>query len=269
MVAATSTNSLGLLVWTLCIAVAFWLTQRFRNWLKIRRSTPGWRGIVAVLKTSLLDTLWDVGSTGVVVIVVWGVFIVRTVYDDHITLAAKVQHLQAFAKAESKYANELAQAQAKARQWQDAYTGVSKGEVVPDRILNREEMDRLHDELTKYARDSGNRKYSTAMIAPAFWRDQESAYLAAQLFRVFNGSKWNIRWEKETERSSVLQTAINMSPPVGVAIYTDDPHNQGLWIMWTLKDAGVDSYVATDTPSGFKGTLICVGYKQLFKPVQP
>jgi hypothetical protein len=60
-----------------------------------------------------------------------------------------------------------------------------------------------------------------------------------------------------------------MSSPVGVAIYSDDPHNQALWIMWTLKDAGVESYVEYNTPPGFKGTLICVGYKQQFKPVQP
>jgi len=30
-----------------------------------------------------------------------------------------------------------------------------------------------------------------------------------------------------------------------------EPHRQGTWIMWMLKDVGADSFVATDTPGGF------------------
>jgi hypothetical protein len=118
---------------------------------------------------------WEVASTG---------------YQHNQDMVKQVQGLLQFASSRDRFQHELNAAKADAGRWQDAYNGISKGEIVPDRILNREETDRLHDELTKYAMNSGDKKYSTARIAPAFWQDQESAYLAQQLFRAFNESKW-------------------------------------------------------------------------------
>jgi hypothetical protein len=265
LVSSTSTNNLGLFVWTLCIAVAFWLAQRFRRWLRIRKRIPGWKGVAAVIKTSLADTLWDLGSTALVVVIAWGCFVIKTIYDDHTALAASVLGLRAFAKAEPDYAHQLANAQAKADQWRDDYFKISKGEIVPDRYLNRDEMDQLHDKLKAYAKNSGDRKYSTVRIGPAFADDWEASHLAAQLLKVFHGAEWNIK--PDFSHKEVPLPLLMGSPP-GVAIFTDDPHNQGLWIMWILKDAGIDSYVAYDTPQGFKGTLICVEHKQQYEQVQ-
>jgi hypothetical protein len=213
-------------------------------------------GLVVLFATMILvygpQFLWEVAKTG---------------YEDRQSMVQQVQRLQPYAQDEKRFQHDLAGAVAKADHWQDAFNEISKGEIVPDRILNPEDTDRLHQKLTDYARNSGDRRYSTVAIAPAFYEDQESSHLALQLLRVFKESRWNAHWE--TAHSKPLMTRLNLSPPVGIAIYTDDPHNQGTWIMWMLKDVGVDSYVAEDTPEGFHGTLLCVGYKQNFKMVSP
>jgi hypothetical protein len=112
----------------------------------------------------------------------------------------------------------------------------------------------------------GTGNIQPARIGPAFYDDDESSYLALQLLRVFRESGWNVNWE--SSHPKILKSLLDLHP-VGVLIYTDDPHNQGAWLYWILKDLGVDAYVANDTPDGFRGTLICVGYKQLRKQVVP
>jgi hypothetical protein len=199
---------------------------------------------------------------------------IKTIYQDHqaatvtvLRLQNKIQHLQDYATREEQYHHELKAAQAKADHWRDAYTSISKGEIIPDRTLSKDDTDRLHGKLLDIARHAGDRKYSTVSIAPEFYDDEESAHLAAQLQRVFKDSEWNVKWEFPQRK--LLQPRLSASIPIGIAIYTDDPHNKGDSLVWMLKDVGLDSYVAPDTPEGFQETLICVGYKQMIKQVIP
>ncbi|MBB6144218.1 hypothetical protein HNQ77_002170 [Silvibacterium bohemicum] len=192
--------------------------------------------------------------------------IVRTVYTDHQQSVTTIERLQGFAVNESRYRQSLRESQAKAENWREAYTGISKGEAVPDRIISAENADRLHDKLAEYAKHSGDSKYSTVRIAPAFYEDRESTNLAMHLLKIFKDSHWSAKWEGS--HAEALRSLIYTSAP-GVAIYSDDPHNQAIWIMWILKDAGIDAYVAEDTPPGFKGTLVCVEYKQNQELIQP
>ncbi len=188
-------------------------------------------------------------------------------YVDHRESRDTIEHLRDFALREDLLERNLDAAQAKAGQWREAYTAISKGELVPDRILGFENTERLHGKLVEYAEHAGDKKYSTVKIAPAFYQDRESLELSFTLLKTFKDSKWRAEWEPA--HSKALTTQLNLSPPTGVAIYSDDPRNQGTWIMWMLKDVGVDSYVSESTPEGFSGTLICVGYKQSLKLVQP
>jgi hypothetical protein len=48
-------------------------------------------------------------------------------------------------------------------------------------------------------------------------------------------------------------------------IYSDDPQNQADWIRRMLKSVGVEAAVSINIPEGFKGTLLCVGYKQMLR----
>ena len=65
----------------------------------------------------------------------------------------------------------------------------------------------------------------------------------------------------QVTHSLVDCVALAIHMPLGVVIYTDN-QSKGSFIMWTLRDAGVDARVSLDVPAGFRGTMICVGNKQ-------
>jgi hypothetical protein len=273
MVTATSTNTLGFIIWTVALTIVGWLSAVVHSFLKRRKIEK--RGAFSfAIRESLTSGLLMLAGVAILTAGLWAICVVVTVYRDHQRLVAsnsdlsrKIQGLNDVAQHKEEMDRKVLEAQSKADNWQQAYAGISKGERVPDRAVSAEETDRLHTALANYAEHSGDRKYSTVRIAPAFYEDRESTNLALHLLRVFKDSHWNAQWEKE--HSKPLETSFNYSTPVGVAIYSDDPHNEATWIMWMLKDVGVDSYVAEDVPAGFKGTLICVGYKQNQEMIQP
>jgi hypothetical protein len=194
---------------------------------------------------------------------VWEV--ARTAYDDHGRLVRRVQHLQGYAENESRFQQDLLVAQAKANHWRDAYTSISKGETVPDRIMNRADMEKLHDKLEEYRKASKERKFSTVRISPAFPDDQESLHLAFNILKVFKDAHWNATWEAEhgKELSAILRSTL----PKGIVIFSDDPHVQADWIRIILSDVDVYTVISDRVPDGFKGTLVCIGYKE-FEPLK-
>jgi hypothetical protein len=266
MVAATSSSNIGLIIWTVSVAVGIWAAHRLKSWLEIRKRRPGWSGVSATLKSSLSETLWDLGATFLVVIVWWMVFVVRTVYFEHLSLSTQLNHLTYYAAHEEKYQYGLKEAQAKAERWIDAYTRISKGETVPDRIMNKEDTDRLHDGLEEYRKASKERRYSTIRIAPAFYGDQESSLLSQNLLKVFRGSHWNATWEPAHEKR--LTDLILSSRPTNIVIFSDDPHNEALWILHYLSGIGLLATISDRVPDGFKGTLVCIGYKMFYPSPQ-
>jgi hypothetical protein len=139
--------------------------------------------------------------------------VVKTAYVDHTNLAARVKHLQSYAANEEQFQRDLLEAQATAADWREAYTGISKGETKPDRVLNSFDTEHLRTQLVDYAKYSGDRKYSTVKIAPAFYDDQESLQFANQLLTIFANSHWSARWEGP--HSKALTTLLNLSRPVG------------------------------------------------------
>jgi hypothetical protein len=192
--------------------------------------------------------------------------VVRTVHDDHNRLVARVQHLQNYGKDEKQLHDDLDAAQAKANRWLDAYNRISKGETVPDRILSKEDTERLHDSLEEYKKASKDRRYSTVRIAPAFYGDLESTQLAQNLLKVFQGAHWDATWEMAHAKG--MANLIMISRPTNIIIYTDDPNNEAYWIMHMLSGIGLLATISNGVPDGFKGTLVCVGYKTFYPPPQ-
>jgi hypothetical protein len=190
----------------------------------------------------------------------------RMTYADHRMLGDRLEHLQGYAKKESQFQSDLSQAKAEAAHWRDAYTGTSHGERVPDRIMNREDTEKLHDKLKEYRLASKERKYSTVKIGPAFGDDRDSVQLADQLLRVFKDAGWNATWE--AKHSKELESSFRLSWPIGITIYSDDPNGEAFWIMRDLATIDLSSTVTDRLPSGFNGTLVCIGYKK-FDPPRP
>jgi hypothetical protein len=190
---------------------------------------------------------------------------IRVVYLDHQQNTATINRLAYFGAHEAQYRLDLNEAQAKASHWRDAYTAISKGEIVPDRIMNREDTEKLHDKLEEYKKASKERKYSTVKIRPAFPDDQESSNLSFQLLKTFKSAHWDV---KEGEHDKELTALFRASLPTGVVLFSDDPRNQAEWVKNMLKGVGIDTTISDRVPVGFKGTLICVGYK-MFKQLSP
>ena len=121
----------------------------------------------------------------------------------------------------------------------------------------------MHAELVQVATASRHAKQAESLkidICPAFYEDRESTHLAFQLFNVFKASAWDAKWP--TVHSKAMIAFFYAHNPVGVIIYTEDRNNQGDWLMWTMKDAGINTTVAPEMIPGLQGTLICVGNKQ-------
>jgi hypothetical protein len=192
--------------------------------------------------------LWAVASTG---------------YKEHGDTMSVASRLQEYAGKETQFQHELAEAKAKADNWRDAYNGISKDERVPDRILNAEETDKMHAELVQAAttaRNAKNMKSVRIEVNPAFYDDRESTHLAFQLFNLFKASHWDANWP--TVHGKTTSGFFHAHYPVGVIIYTDDRSINGDWLMWIMKDAGINATVAQEMVPGLQGTFICVGYKQ-------
>jgi hypothetical protein len=132
--------------------------------------------------------------------------------------------------------------------------------------MSREDTERLHDSLEEYKKASKERRYSTVRIAPAFYDDQESSQLSLNLLRVFRGAHWNATWASTHEKG--ITNLIMISRPTNIVIYSDDPKNEAYWTMHMLSGIGLLSTISDSIPDGFKGTLVCVGYKMFYPPPQ-
>lgn len=246
----TSPIVVSLLSALVSIGLMGWL----QGWTVFRRNVWENALITLIVPTAVLilvygpQFLWAVASMG---------------YKDHQDTVGVSLHLQKYAAKEGQFRRELAEAKARADNWRDAYNGISKGEIVPDRILNAEETDKMHAELVQVAtvaRRAKQTEYPKVEISPAFYEDRESAHLALQLFNIFKASTWDAKWPMV--HSKTMAAFLYAHPRVGVIIYTDDRSNKGDWLMWTLKDAGITATIAEDMIPGLQETLICVGNKQ-------
>jgi len=85
---ATSTNTLGFLVWSLLVAVLGWFIAAIIAWNNFRKQEGGWRAVAPALKASLKSGGVGVSIIVALAVVMWAILIVRTIYDDHMRLVA-------------------------------------------------------------------------------------------------------------------------------------------------------------------------------------
>jgi hypothetical protein len=84
MVSATSTNTLGFLVWTLALTIVTWGATVLEKWWRYRKDDSPFQ---KALRESWIPGLLELGAVIVLVIVVWWIFFIPvTVWRDHETL---------------------------------------------------------------------------------------------------------------------------------------------------------------------------------------
>lgn len=218
----------------------------------------------------------EAGAVLALVVVVFGIFSIRTIYSDHQLLSAATnnltqqtlklqQDLAANCKDDEQRLNQAAeqerQARYEARHWQDAYERISRGEMHPDRLLDHGDEDTLYSGL----RDIAKNMRPLPVIQIGSVQDREAQRVAFQILRSFFKAKLPITWQKEPNKE--LKAKIEYSLPVGITIWTDQPNSTGTFFYHVFHDAGLDTSV-NPNPSGvwpdLKGkVIIWVGYKQL------
>jgi|SRR5882762_1895500 len=94
MVRATGTTTLGFLLWTLALAIVTWVATIASKWVELKRqksSTP----LELAITGSLLSIAFEAGAVLALVSMVFGVFSIRTLYNDHQALVCANRTLAA------------------------------------------------------------------------------------------------------------------------------------------------------------------------------
>jgi hypothetical protein len=189
--------------------------------------------------------------------VIWE--LAKTSYNDHQTLANEIGGLQAYASDKKKFDDKLRQALSEVERWHNAYSGLSRGDIHPDRVLNSEESNKLFEALRQSSKDPRNKDWVTVEMGSV--QDREAMHLGSQLWGIFHEAHWTIKPRKKLGKEFE-----NLYPLLlGVTILTDNQdQSRGTWLGWQLKDAGLaDTYINPNPiPPTFKGTVVWIGYKQ-------
>src|SRR5882757_2537008 len=88
MIRATGTTTLGFVVWTVLIAVMGWAATIATKWFGLsREKTP------FAFRSAMRDSEWsgvfNAAGIGLLVVIAFCVFVVRTVYDDHVSFVVQ------------------------------------------------------------------------------------------------------------------------------------------------------------------------------------
>jgi hypothetical protein len=244
----------------------------------VQTRLPDWR--------SDMRKLWaDIGRGATVSAIVWfGLFvfcIFEAIKMDHqqlaniaISLASENTQLKSDNShlANNDVGGKLAQAQAdvqterdNARRWREAYEETTKGELHPDRNLDREDRRKLREDLERIAKDPRNKDYIKLDFGTN--TNPETQHIAWQLFTVFRESHWNVPTKMRTdlpkELTDQLQAYSGPNWASGIFIFTDDP-NQGRYLGLMLSSCcGLQPLVnPRGIPPNFKGTMLWIGNKQ-------
>ncbi len=192
--------------------------------------------------------------------------VIRTVYDDHESLVSHVRELRRYAENQKQQEEQLRQLRSETRHWQDAYQRMARGETHPDRILSSEESNTLYEKLREISKNPRNKEFVKVDFGSV--QDREASRLAVQLSQIFREAHWNVTWKSlpATAPGKPIPKEFEFIylAPAGVSVWTEQPNDKGTFLMWSVKDAGLDVTVnPSPIPPSFKGTLVWVGYKQI------
>jgi len=189
--------------------------------------------------------------------------VISTVYEDQHQLTDKLNGLSGFATEKQNLEEQLREAKSDSLRWHSAYLGLQKGDIIPDRVLNDEQSNRLFVALKQTIKNLNlnpppNKNFIKVKIG-CVPGDREACHLAHQLFTIFNEAHWNVSW---TPKLGI--DAKNIVWPLYVAVVSKD-RNQSRFIGFMINDAGVqvsEDYNGLPLPPKFNDTIIWVGYKQ-------
>jgi hypothetical protein len=265
LVRATSTNTLGFIVWTVAITVMGWTATLAGTWFQLRREKTE-HPFERAVRNSLWPGIFEASGILTLVLCGWSAFTVSAVYEDHRSLVKELADFKGFPAQKQQLEDEARTARGDAEHWRSAYLGLSHADIHPDRVMNEQQTNKLFQSLEQVreniAKDLKNREKTKdyTKIEIGCVMDREACRLSQQLFDTFHEAHWRIRARQKMGKEF---DDYNKGYPIsiGVTIWSND-QGRAQYLAWLLKDAGVDSTPNPTGPSTFKGLLIWVGYKQ-------
>jgi hypothetical protein len=83
---AVGTTTLGLILLSVAVSVITWLLGALYAWLRQRNTTGGRRTFGHLFASTASSSFVTLAALGLIVLVTWSVFVIRTIYFDHIDL---------------------------------------------------------------------------------------------------------------------------------------------------------------------------------------
>lgn len=181
---------------------------------------------------------------------------------ENTSLRAKVAESCKEDKQKADSAKEEAQqARFESRHWQDAYERISHHEMHPDRHLDDADIDRINSRLKELSKNA-SKDFVTFDFGAV--NDREAISLESQLYNIFRDAHWNMRFRGTAVPKELVEAFKRDPMPLGIVIWSDQPNGKGMFYQEIFRAAGLDTNVIplSMLPTGFKGTVVWVGYKQ-------
>ncbi len=261
LVRATSTNTLGFILWTVAITAVSWVATFAARWVQLKREGRE-RPFTEAIRDSWLPAIFEAIAIGVLVLCLWGIFTGKTIYKDHQFQASTNAQLVAdkydLAK---KLKDALDNAEKQCEQAKDAdIRGLKRriGEAcyLPDRHLTERQRDELFHALKRLK--AGSPKLATIMICTELPGDIESLNLTAQFQNVFHDAEWLVLGCD----LNVLKGVMKNSMWRGIVITNPSPGGYvPMELSSTFVDMGFDVNGGYPPDETLHSTMLLVGYK--------
>jgi hypothetical protein len=170
MTAATSTNTLGFILWTLGITFIAWATSVVAKWFELRRSgsTAPFR---AAIRASSLNGIFLLLGVTLLVGSAWEYFTLLTIYNDHNYLVQQIQSIPG-----------------KDQKVRELTARLDEICFQPDRKLKQEQHDVLYRSLSELAKKSKDKRLALKYAAC----DLETAGFTSAIWQLLKNAGWEI-----------------------------------------------------------------------------
>jgi hypothetical protein len=265
MVTATSTNTLGFLMWTVALTAVGWTASLTGTWFQLKREKTEIHPFRKALRNSWWPGVFLAAGVAALVFCAWGVFSIKTVYGDHQSqVSANGRLVTQNKELRDQLSDALRNAEQRCEQAkQTEINGLRKrinaACYLPDRRLTDEQRDELFHLLKNIKKQDP--KTATAMVCSEIAGDIDSWNFMNQLKKVFHDAEWTL----VACEPAIVKSLLGNSIWRGLVLAAPNPNN---WSMQRIESKFVSmGFDATGgpggpvAPEGLHGLMLLVGFK--------
>lgn len=215
LVRATSTNTLGFILWTVAITAVSWVATFAARWVQLKREKRE-HALSEAIHDSWLPAIFEAIAITILVFCLWGIFTGRTTYQDHqsqvsenIRLLTQNKDLTARLKDAQDNAEQRCE-QAKGKEVKRLQRQLNAVCFRPDRHLTLEDHAVIFAELQKLAEEYKKKNLVPTIRLICGCQDNEvSRFLNDELWPIFRNAGWTMRVDTPSEKLTAEQITKN------------------------------------------------------------